>query len=119
MGGQPRTLASVGTTLASPAVQAAMGAKQVSEAAGLREMSVDELQGHRNSVCGVVGREALDEFERTGEMAKIYESPVCGIATLKRVDEERQIVDVLTPQGGKLPTTTFIFGGKGELTWVE
>lgn len=97
-----------------------MGAQQVSECATLIPLSLENLSSkYAHSVVGICNQSSIDRYTETNNAKEIYLGCVGGIGVLKNVDEEKGLVEVLSPQGGKLCSTTFLVGASGDITWVE
>jgi len=92
-----------------------VSAKQTSEAVQLIPIH-DISSSLKHSMLAVCHPGAVAEFENSGEASDLYLSGVSGFVVVEKIDMEKEIISLLSPCAGSLPSLTLLLG---EITWME
>lgn len=70
----------------------------------------------KQSILAVCHPLAVEAFDQTDDNSKLYLSGIAGFVVVEDVDIERNIVKLLSPCAGELPSMTLLMG---EIKWTE
>lgn len=87
---------------------------QATEAVQLTPVNVTEQLQH--SLMAVCHPAAVSAYEESGNARDLYETGVSGFVSVDRVAMDMEMLHLLCPCAGSLPSHTFLVG---ELTWME
>lgn len=69
-----------------------------------------------HAILAVCHPQAVQEFEQSRHASDLYLSGVAGFVAVEKVDMDREIVSLLSPCSGSLPSGTLLVG---DITWME
>uniref|UniRef100_A0A7S4HRL3 Protein CLP1 homolog n=1 Tax=Odontella aurita TaxID=265563 RepID=A0A7S4HRL3_9STRA len=104
--------------LSSVSLSAALlpvSAKQTTEPVQLTlETNITPTLVH--AVWAVCHPSAVSSYESSGSASDLYLSGVAGFVAVEKVDVDREVVSLLSPCAGSLPSSTLLMG---DITWME
>ena len=77
----------------------------------------DVEESLQHAVLAVCHPHAVQQYDKTGSFATLYEQGVAGFVVVERVLAEADMVHLLSPCAGTLPSNTLILGDN--ITWME
>lgn len=69
-----------------------------------------------HAILAVCHPQAVQDFEQSRQASDLYLSGVAGFVAVEKVDMDREIVSLLSPCSGSLPSGTLLVG---DITWME
>eukprot|EP00560_Eucampia_antarctica_P000519 CAMPEP_0197834594 /NCGR_PEP_ID=MMETSP1437-20131217/22997_1 /TAXON_ID=49252 ORGANISM="Eucampia antarctica, Strain CCMP1452" /NCGR_SAMPLE_ID=MMETSP1437 /ASSEMBLY_ACC=CAM_ASM_001096 /LENGTH=483 /DNA_ID=CAMNT_0043439415 /DNA_START=48 /DNA_END=1499 /DNA_ORIENTATION=+ len=69
-----------------------------------------------HAILAVCHPQAVQEFEQSNQASDLYLSGIAGFVAVEKVDMDRDIVSLLSPCSGSLPSGTLLVG---DITWME
>lgn len=101
-----------GISLASSMLPVA--AKQSTDPVQLHPVNISLAMKH--AVLAVCHPQALSQYEHNGNANELYLAGVSGFVAVENVDVEREILSLLCPSQGDLPTRVLLLS---DITWME
>jgi polyribonucleotide 5'-hydroxyl-kinase len=101
-----------GLSLASSMLPVA--AKQSTDPVQLHPVKIGPAMKH--AVLAVCHPQAWTHYERNGNASELYLAGVSGFVAVENVDVEREILSLLCPSQGELPTRVLL---QSDITWME
>lgn len=92
-----------------------VSAKQSSDAVQLTRI-MDIGLALKHSMLAVCHPLSVDKYEKSGEARDLYLMGVTGFVVVEKVDVHREIISLLSPCSGSLPSSTLL---AAEVTWRE
>lgn len=91
-----------------------MGAAQTTEAVQLERVQVTNSLTH--TVLAVAHPAAVERYTASGAAGDLYEAGVAGFCAVEKIVEETDMIHLLSPCAGSLPSTVLLMG---DVTWME
>lgn len=91
-----------------------VAAAQSTEPVQLERVEITEKLQH--SLLAVCHPQAVAAYEQTGKARDLYESGVAGFCVVERVLVDTEMIHLLSPCAGSLPSHTLLVG---DITWME
>lgn len=105
--------------LSSVALSASLlpvAATQSTESVQLTALPSITEQSLQHSLLAVCHPTAVQRYQETGEARALYESGVAGFVLVERVLTDTDMLHLLSPCAGQLPSHTFLIG---DITWMD
>ena len=102
------------TSLSLSASLLPVAATQTTEAVQLITESISEQLAHR--VLAVCHPHAVATYTATGHASDLYACGVAGFVAVERVGMDTEILHLLSPCAGALPSHTLLVG---DITWMD
>jgi Pre-mRNA cleavage complex II protein Clp1 len=80
----------------------------------LERVEITEKLQH--AILALCHPQAVSAYEQSGKARDLYESGVAGFCVVERVLMETDMIHLLSPCAGNLPSHTLIVG---DITWME
>ena len=91
-----------------------VAAKQSTDPVTLKAVEISAALQH--AVLAVCHPHALEQYEESGRPSDLYLSGVAGFVAVEKVDTNKEMLSILCPCGGDLPTNILL---QGDVTWME
>jgi polyribonucleotide 5'-hydroxyl-kinase len=92
-----------------------VSAKQTSEAVQLTQIHDIEIS-LKHRMLAVCHPMAVEKYERSGEPRDLYMAGVTGFVVVEKIDENKEIISLLSPCAGSLASSTLL---AANITWRE
>lgn len=94
-----------------------VAAAQATESVQVVPVSLKEVASSlQHKLLAVCHPQVVDAFESSQRAKDLYEAGVAGFCVVERVLEDTEMLHLLSPCAGSLPSHTFLMG---DLTWME
>lgn len=70
----------------------------------------------KHVILAVCHPTAVDAYEKSGKASDLYLAGVSGFVAVERIDMDREIVSLLSPASGEMPSNILLLG---DITWME
>jgi len=103
--------------LSSVSLEASMlpvSAKQTTDPVQLTKVEASLALKH--VVLAVCHPSAVESYTLSGKASDLYLSGIAGIVSVEKVDMDKEILSILSPCAGSLPSMTLLLG---DITWME
>ena len=95
-----------------------ISAKQSTDPIQLTTLSLTDITPKfQHAVFAVCHPSAVEKYEQSGKARDLYLSGVAGFVAVEKVDVNKEILSLLSPCAGSLPSQHLLVGDN--ITWVE
>ena len=94
-----------------------MAAAQATESVQVIQVSLKEaVASLQHKLLAVCHPQVVEAYESSQRARDLYEAGVAGFCVVERVLEDTEMLHLLSPCAGSLPSHTFLMG---DLTWMD